>query len=373
VLQVRPVRGAREWRVFRGLPETLYRADPAYVVPLRAERRLQLGPHNPYFRHARWQPFIAWEGARPVGRVSAQVDALYEDVHGVREGHFGLLDTVDDARAVAALLDAAAAWLHAAGCTRVRGPFNLSINEECGLLVHGFGHPPVIMMGHAPPYLGSHVEAAGFTRAKDLIAYRVDLGYTEPAASRRLLESVGAHIADRPFERRRWRAELALLRGIFNAAWTGNWGFVPFTPEEFDALGPLVRFVVPPEQVRIAELDGAPVGMIAVLPNLNELIADLDGRLLPTGLVRLAWRLWRRTPAGVRVALMGVAPHLQKSPLGAAVAFLLIRNARTAAVRHGHRWAEMSWILEDNTGMRRIIEALGSEPYKRYRLYERAL
>lgn len=373
MLRVMPVHGARAVRTFLRLPETLYRADPAYVIPLRAERRMQLGPRNPYFRHAHWQRFLAWDGDRPVGRISAQVDVLYASTHGVRAGHFGLLDTRDDPAVAAALLDAAARWLRDQGCAFMRGPFNLSINEECGLLVHGFDTPPAVMMGHGPRWLPAHVEAAGLVPVKELIAYRVDLDYAEPAASRRLLADLGARLTDRPFERKNWRAELDTLRTLFNAAWADNWDFVPFTPAEFAALGPLVRFVVPPGQVRIASLDGTPVGMIAALPNLNEFTADLRGRLAPTGWLRLAWRLRRRVPTGARVALMGIAPALQKTALGAAVAFLMIRNTRAALVENGYRWVEMSWILEDNKGMRRIIEALGSDPYKRYRIYERAL
>ena len=373
VLQVMPVRTARAQRAFVRLPERLYADDPCFVTPLRLERRMQLGPHNPYFRHARWERFVAWRDGRPVGRISAQVDALYEQTHGVRAGHFGVLDAHDDPGTVAALLDAAAAWLRGQGCTLMRGPFNLSINEECGLLVHGFDTPPAVLMGHGPAYLPAHVEAAGLRAVKELIAYRVDLDYAEPAASRRLLADLGPRLTDRPFDRRNWRADVTTLRTLFNAAWADNWDFAPFIEAEFNALGPLVRFIVPPGQVRIASLDGTPVGMIAALPNLNEFTADLHGRLHPWNAVRLVWRVLRRTPAGARVALMGIAPDLQKSALGAAVAFLMIRNTRAALVANGYRWVEMSWILEDNKGMRRIIEALGSDPYKRYRIYERAL
>lgn len=373
MIEVRPVAGAREMRLFRHLPETLYRDDPAFVTPLRLERRMQLGPRNPYFRHAQWQPFLAWRDGRPVGRVSAQLDALYERTHGLRAGHFGVLDAVDDAAVVRRLLEAAAGWARAQGCTLLRGPYSLSINQECGLLVQGFQHPPVLMTGHGPAYLPEHVEAAGLRPVKELIAYRVDLDYAEPAASRRLLAELGPRLTDRPFDRRAWRADLDTLRELFNAAWARNWDFVPFTPQEFAALAPLVRFLVPPGLVRIASLDGVPVGMMATLPNFNETIADLRGRLTPSALAKLLWRLRRRRPGGVRVALMGVAPQLQRSPLGAAVAFMLIRSTRTVAVAHGYHWAEMSWILEDNRGMRRIIEALGAEPYKRYRIYERPL
>jgi GNAT superfamily N-acetyltransferase len=284
-----------------------------------------------------------------------------------------LLEADDDAEVFAALLGTAEDWLRARGMSEVRGPFNLSINEECGLLVEGFDAPPMVMMGHARPYYAARLEQHGYVKAKDLLAYIVDIDFTFPPAAQRIIERERGQVTLRPIDFRHLDRDMAILRHIFNDAWAGNWGFVPFTEAEFRQLGQLVRWLVDPGFVQIAEIDGEPVAMIAVLPNLNEAIADLRGRLLPFGWAKLLWRLKVRHPKGVRVALMGVRQRLQRSRLGSALAMLVIDAARQTGLRRGVTQAEMSWILEDNRGMRSIIESLGSRCYKRYRIYGKAL
>ena len=372
-LRVVPLQGKAAARAFWGLPQRLYRGDPHWVPPLLLERHELLSARNPVFEHLRLQAWLAMRGDVPVGRISAQVDALHEQTHHERVGYFGLLEADDDAEAFGALLGTAEDWLRSQGMTEVRGPFNLSINEECGLLVDGFDCPPMVMMGHALPYYAAHLEALGYTRAKDLLAYVVGTDFTFPPAAQRVIERERGKVTLRPIDLRQLDRDIAILRDIFNDAWAGNWGFVPFTQAEFGQLGQLVRWLVDPGFVQIAEVAGEPVAMIAVLPNLNEAIADLRGRLLPFGWARLLWRLKVRHPKGVRVALMGVRQRLQRTRLGSALAMLVIDAARQTALRRGATQAEMSWILEDNRGMRSIIESLGSRCYKRYRIYGKPL
>ncbi len=372
-LRVEPLAGKAAERAFWALPERLYANDPHWVPPLRLERHELLSARNPVFEHLTMRAWLARRGERVVGRISAQVDALYPQTHGARVGYFGLLEADDDAEVFAALLGAAEDWLRGQGVVQIRGPFNLSINEECGLLVDGFDRPPMVMMGHARPYYAAHLEALGYAKTKDLLAYIVATDFTFPPAALRVIERERDQVALRPIDLHQLDRDIAILRDIFNDAWAGNWGFVPFTEAEFRQLGQLVRWLVDPGLVQIAEVAGEPVAMIAVLPNLNEAIADLRGRLLPFGWAKLLWRLKVRHPKSARVALLGVRQRLQRSRLGSALAMLVIDAARQTGLRRGVTQAEMSWILEDNRGMRSIIESLGSRCYKRYRVYGKAL
>jgi hypothetical protein len=371
-LRVVPADRGRARSDFLTLPWPLYASDPAWVPPLLLERRLQISRRRPFFAHARAAFWVAYRGARPVGRISAQVDRLHLERYRDGTGFFGLLEAQDDAEVFAALAATAEGWLRGEGLTRVRGPFDLSINEECGLLVDGFGMPPMVMMRHGRPYYAARIEERGYRPAKDLLAYRLRTDFKVPpvmAAAIARLEDVRV----RPLRRARLREELTILREIFEDAWADNWGFVPFTAAEFDELGWVLRFVVEDDFVQIAEVGGVPAAMLVLLPNVNELIRDLDGRLLPFGWARLLARLRRGRVRGGRVALMGVRKRYQRTAQGLGLACLVIDTARQAAFERGLQDVELSWILEDNHGVRRIIETLGGEPYKRYRIYEKAL
>jgi hypothetical protein len=371
-LRVVPAERGRARSDFLTLPWRLYANDRAWVPPLLLERRLQISRRRPFFAHARAAFWVAYRGARPVGRISAQVDRLHLERYQDGTGFFGLLEAEDDGEVFAALAATAEAWLRREGLTRVRGPFDLSINEECGLLIDGFDTAPMVMMRHGRPYYAARIEEHGYRAAKDLLAYRLRSDIKLPpvmAAATARLEGVRV----RPLRRARLREELGILREIFEDAWADNWGFVPFTAAEFDELGWVLRFVVDDDFVQIAEVGGVPAAMLVLLPNVNELIRDLDGRLLPFGWARLLARLRRGRVRWGRVALMGVRKRYQRTAEGLGLACLVIDTARRAAFERGLQEVELSWILEDNHGVRRIIEALGGEPYKRYRIYEKAL
>jgi hypothetical protein len=371
-LRVAPAEGGRARADFLRVPRSLYAHDPAWVPPLRLERRLQISRRRPFFAHAQAAFWVAYRGARPVGRISAQVDRLHLERHRDGTGFFGLLEAEDDLEVFAALAATAEDWLRREGLTRVRGPFDLSINEECGLLVDGFGTPPMIMMRHGRPYYAARLEACRYRPAKDLLAYRLTGAFELPEVMRAAVDRL-QDVRVRPLRRPRLAEELGILREIFEDAWADNWGFVPFTPAEFAELGWALRFVVDDEYVQIAEVGGEPAAMLVLLPNVNELIRDLDGRLLPFGWARLLARLRRRRVTGGRVALMGVRRRYQRTALGLGLACLVIDTVRRAALARGLRDVELSWILEDNLGVRRIVEALGGDPYKRYRIYEKVL
>jgi len=373
-LRVVPVQTARDLRRFIKVPWQIYANEPNWIPPLLLEQRHSLGKKNPFFEHARGQYWIAYRGAEPVGRISAQVDDLHIERYNDATGHFGLLEAVDDPEVFAALFGTAEAWLRDRGMERVVGPFNLSINGDIGLLVHGFDTPPMFLMSHGHPYYDARVTEQGYRKAKDVVAYLLDPSLAPPdvmLGSARRADHSG-RIQIRPIRRPKLRQEMVVLSEIFNDAWSNNWNFVPFTPAEFDDLGDSLRLFVPPEFVQIAEVDGRPAAMIVIVPNVGECIRDLNGRLLPFGWARLLWRLKWRGPRSARVALLGVRKEYHRSTLATALAFGLINAVRQPVLDHRIERLELSWTLEDNHPMRRIKERIGARKYKTYRLYEKS-
>jgi hypothetical protein len=357
-LTIQVVNSRARLKEFIELPQALYQHDPNWVKPLYLEQKERFSKKNPFFQHARWQAWIARRGQRPVGRISAQIDELHLQRYQDRTGHFGCLEEN---------------WLKAEGMHRVTGPFNLSINEECGLLVDGFDTPPRIMMAHGCPFYGQQVEYRGYRKAKDLLAYHCPPDYETPKTMARLAAKAAGQVRIRHLNRRDLSNELKILRDIFNDAWSENWGFVPFTEAEFNEIGKIMTLLLDDDFVQIAEVDGEPAAMLIVLPNINEIIGDLNGSLFPFGWLKLLWRLKVRYPKSARIPLMGVVRKYQRSRLGPTLAFMVTDAAKQPVIRRGIREMEMSWILEDNAGMRSIIEALSGVAYKTYRLYEKNL
>jgi len=375
-IRIEPVESRRQLEAFIRLPNRLYRDWPSYVAPLLMERRDTLRfDKNAYFQHAEGQYWLARRGGRLVGRVSAQVDRLYLEKYQNATGHFGLLDAEDDPAVFGALLETAETWLRARGMERVLGPFNLSINEECGLLVEGFDAPPMLMMGFAPPYAARRVEEMGYRKAKDLIAYDYDVRSTPPIRGEALLERTSeAHrVRVRPVDMSRYRAELATIMDIFNDAWSENWGSVPFTEAEITHIAHGMRPLIRPELIWIAEVDDTPACMIVCLPNLYEAIADLDGKLLPFGWAKLLWRLKVRRLRTGRVLLMGIRTTWRRTLLGSALILMVLEALRQGLSKEGLERIELSWVLEDNLPMRRVIESIGGRICKTYRIYEKSL
>ena len=239
--------------------------------------------------------------------------------------------------------------------------------------MEGFDSPPFFLMGHAQPWYQRHLGTAGYTPCQDMLAYLASPHYETPKVFARQMRRVTREAVIRPLDRRRKKQELAAIREVFNDAWSDNWSFVPFTREEFDAVGNELMYVVPEDMALIAEHDGQPVGFVVMVPNINEIIRDLGGSLAPFGWAKLLWRLKVRFPDSVRVPLMGVRRSYHHTPLGPSLAIALIEKVREAARRRGVSQVETSWILEDNHGMRNIMEHIGGAISKRYRMFEKAL
>lgn len=372
-LRIVPVEGRQGLRRFIRLPWSIYADDPAWVPPLLIERGEHLSKRNPFFEHAECRFWLAYRGEKPVGRISAQVDQLHLQRYRDSTGFFGLLEAEDDPETFQMLLETAERWLSDRGMRRILGPFNLSINQECGLLVEGFDTPPMVMMGHARPYYGPRVEENSYRQEKDLLAYCIDVDFELTRAMRAVIKRAARRVSIRSLRRERFSEELEILQDIFEDAWSENWGFVPFTKAEFKHLGQNLKHLVHDEYVQIAEVDGSPDAMIIGVPNVNESIQDLNGRLLPFGWLKLLWRLKVSRPKTARVPLMGVRKLHHNSLLGAALAVMVVERVRRLGVKHGAKKVELSWILEDNTGLRKILESIGGVVYKRYRIFSKDL
>jgi len=372
-VDIREVSDRRGEDDFLRVPFDVYGDDPNWIAPLNFERRQAFAPKAPVFEHVTWTRWVACRDGRPVGRISAQIDELYRTHHDDAVGYFGLFECEDDASTAAALFERAEAWLREHGAEKAVGPFNVNINQEVGLLVDGFDTPPYFMMPHGRRYYASLLDACGYTEAQELLAYMMDPEFVTPPVMTKLLERLGERIQIRAIDRREADRELEVLRDIFNDAWHDNWGFVPFTQREFNAIGKEMLLLIPDDFIQIATLDGVPVAFIVGLPNLNEAIADLHGKLMPFGWLKLLKRVKLGYPRTGRVPLMGVRRQYHNTRLGPGLAFAVIDAMRTAFRARKIREIEMSWILSDNMGMRNIIENIGGRISKRYRMYERRL
>lgn len=372
-LAVEPVTPATMGEFLR-LPLAIQGADPAFVPPLLMAERQQLDPRrNPHFERAEIACWIVRRGGSAVGRISAHIDRVALEHSDPAAGFFGHFEAEDDPDAVAELLAAAEDWLRARGMARVIGPFEVSINDRSGLLVDGFETPPMLMMGHAPPHYARLLEKAGYHKARDLLAYHTPVERRLPPRGVRLAERLERRVRVRQIDWRRYNAEIETIVDIFDDAWSGNWGFVPFTPERLDHLARTLKPLIVKDYVAIAEIDGEPGGMMVALPNLNEATRDLGGSLVPFGWAKLLWRLKVGRIRSLRVPLMGVRRRYHGTLAGAALMVAMFDGIRQRAWERGVREAELSWVLEDNRAMRHIAEHMGARVYKRYRLYEKAL
>lgn len=373
-LQIIPVVGKALLHRFIRLPARLNAHDPHWITPLDLEREESFSPNkNPLFAHTEVQFWLAVKNGRDVGRISAQVDRDNTN-KGDFTGYFGCIAAEDDSAIFAALFASAEAWLKARGMTKIFGPFNLNINEETGLLVDGFDTPPMLLMGHDQPYVGQQVEAAGYKKAKDIYAYLSSVADAMPKAAQVLLKrELPKGLTLRKLNFKQYRKDINDISDIFNNAWMDNWRFAPFTPVDTDHLAKALKPILDERLVWFVDINGEPAGFGVCLPNLNEALQGLDGKLLPLGWAKLLWRLKVSGVKTCRVPLMGVKRKFANTFTGALMPFLIIDAMRTEALKMGYEKVELSWVLEDNLPMRHLCENFGAVAYKTYRLYEKDL
>ncbi len=372
--QIRPVspRG-RDLREFVELPYRLHRGLEHWVPPLRRDVEFLLDrARNPFYEHGATQCFVAERPAgtatRVVGRIVAIENHAHNAFHQDRVGFFGLFECEEDPEAAAMLFDAAAGWLGARGLDTLRGPVNLSTNDDCGLLIRGFHRPPAVLMPYHPRYYERLVEGAGFVKAKDLLAFFHDEGEI-PESLARAAERVArrSRAVTRSLDRSRYLAEVDVIRDLYNAAWERNWGFVPMTKREIDHMAKELKAVLVPELVRIAEVRGEPVAFALALPDLNQVLARLEGRLGPWGLVKFLW--FQRKVDSLRVLTLGIREGYRASGIDVLLYYDLFRMGFARGIRRG----EFSWVLEDNLAMSRPLERIGAVADRVYRIYDRPI
>lgn len=368
---ISPVRSRRELKQFVDLPYRLHAGTP-WVPPLKLERRMFLSRRlNPYFKHGEAEYFLARRGERVVGRASAQVDHAFNEFHDSRWGMFGFLELEDDEEAMAALLAAAEGWLRERGCERMVGPMDFSMNEESGVLIEGFELEPLVRQPWQPPYYQRLCEGAGLEKAMDLYSWALDISDREDMLpvlfelDEKAREEHGVRI--RKMSRRHLRREMDGFAEIYNAAWAQNWGFVPYSKADLDAYTIDMHLIFSREWFMVAEKDGETIAVAITLPDLNQVLKRMKGRLLPFGW----WHYLNRNRIAdrVRVGFLGVKPEHQHTGVAAS---LYVEHFDTAA-RMPQDHGEAGWILETNEAMNRGLEAMSGEIVKRYRVYEKPI
>jgi GNAT superfamily N-acetyltransferase len=367
-VDVSPVRGFSDLRAFVALPFRLHEGTP-WIPPLKLERYLFLNRRfNAYFTHGQAQYFLARRAGRVVGRITAQLDTAFNEFHDNHWGMFGFLEFEDDPDVLATLLDVAADWLRARGCDRMIGPMDFQMNDESGVLIEGFAREPMVKQPWHPPYYQQRCESAGLSKAMDLLMWErhvFDAQQVSPQLLRiaeRARTSYGVRI--RSMSRRHLRRELDEFAKVYNSAWSRNWGFVPYSKEDLDAYALDLQLVYARDWFMIAEVDGRTAGMAITVPDVNQVLKKMQGRLLPLG-----W--WYYLNKGriidrVRVGFLGVIPEYQHTGAGVALYLAQYRSGERTRQKGG----EMGWILETNHSMNRAMEALGGRITKRFRVYE---
>ncbi len=365
-----------ERRAFVDFAWEVYRNDPVWIPPLKAEVHALLDPaKNPWFRHGRAALWVARRDGTIVGRISAQVDDLVQEHMQAGLGQWGMFETLDG-EAADALITTAEAWLRGQGMSAALGPISISIWDEPGLLIEGFNQPPMVMMGHHRPAYRGWIELAGYTKAKDLLTYDLDIDKDQPTLIKRMVAAVekNPRIRIRNVDKSEFARDAAIILHLLNDAWSDNWGFVPLTDAEIAYAGKKLKPIIYEDLVRIAELDGEPVAFMLTIPDVNEMTADLNGRLFPFGFVKLLWRLRNPKVSRIRVPLMGVTKRLHGTRLAGQIAYTLIEYIRRACVEnYGVKQGEFGWVLEDNQGMMSIAELPGATINHRYRVFQKTL
>jgi hypothetical protein len=373
-IEIRETPIGGDLRDFLNVVDYVYKNDANYVRPLNMDVKDRLSRKNPFFNHAEGTTFTAHKNGWCVGRVTAQVDHAHLNLHKDEAGFFGFLDTVDDQEVVNALLDRARTWLSRRGMKRIRGPMSLNVNEEIGCLIEGFDTPPMVMMPHHHPYQANLIESAGLEKTKDLYAWRYTVGDV-PKRAQRAHDQIAAlpEVKVRHVDMKHLDKDVRIVMDIFNDAWQQNWGFVPLSEDELTKLASDFKLILVPDLTYVVDIDGEPAAFAIAIPNLNEMIHDLQGKLSPVGVAKLLWRLKVARAKTARLALLGVRSKYRHVKKYGGLSTFLYAKMNESGKRCGIEWGELSYTFEDNAPVNLGIKFMGGKIYKKYRLFEAAL
>ena len=365
-MDVKEVRTRRDFSEFYRLPWKVYRGDSNWVPPLFSDFKLRLDPRkNPFFEHSDARSFVATENGEALGRITAIIDEDHNKFHHEKVGFFGFFECVQRYEIAETLFDASRKWCGERGMTVLRGPANPSMNDECAFLLEGFDSSPVLMMTYNPPFYLDFAERYGFRKAKDLYAF---MKHREPTPERilRLLDRIKRkeRLTVRAIDMKHFWRDVEKMEDVYNAAWEHNWGFVPMSAKEFRAAAKRLKPLCVPDLVLIAEVDGDPVGIALTLPDYNQVLKRLNGKLGPLEILKFF--RYRKHITGCRSILFGV----KKECRNRGIETVLYYETEQAGMRLGYQWCELSWNLEDNDLINRFDEAVGGKLYKKYRIVE---
>jgi len=356
---------------FFALAYPIYQGEPNWVAPLLMDMHKVFGPSNPLFTHAEMQLWIARRDGRDVGRIAGVVDRTHNEFHGEKTAFFGFFESVDDTGVSGLLFETVMGWARQRGMQRILGPMNPTTNDECGLLVEGYDEPPVFMMTYNPRYYTRLMEAAGCTKAKDLLAFGFDLANTPMDRFKRLRDKFLKREPDirlEPIRKKDLKEQLGKVKSVYNDAWEKNWGFVPMTDSELDFMAARLKPLLTEGLAYVAETPEEPAGFLLAMPDFNEALKHVRGKTLSIGwLTALPYLLGWKTPKYVRVITLGVKAKYRGRGIEAA----MLAEGLTTGFRLGFQRVEASWILEENEAVQRVIALFGGQVYKRYRVYER--
>ncbi len=368
-VEIKRVESDDDLTTFILFPWQLYKDNPQWVPPLIKDVKFKLNrSKHPFFEHASVELFLAFRRMELVGRIAAIVDDRYNEFHHEQTGFFGMFECRNDVGVANSLFTEAEKWCKNKRMNRIRGPVNLSMNDECGFLLEGYDSPPVIMMPYNPAYYLELCERFGFVKAKDLYAYlKSDVGVVDRIA--KLVERVKSkeNVVVRPINMKNLHAEVAIIKEIYNDAWELNWGFVPMTAKEMDLMAKELKPICEPELVLFAEVNGKPVGVSITLPDMNQVLKKLNGRLGLIGILKFLY--YKKKITGLRSVVFGIKKEYRRT----GISIVMYYETEIRGAKLGYRSCEMSWNLEDNDLINRFDEAVGGKLYKRYRIYEKTI
>ena len=376
-IEIRQHAPGKDIKDFLRAGQEVFRFDPAWVPPLDMEIGERLSPkHNPFFKRGEAMLFTAHKDGQVVGRISASIDKEHQRLWKDERGFFGFFDTIDDEEVAKALIAAACKWLKDRGMKRVLGPASLYFNDELGCLIEGFEYPPNLMMAHSRPYQSKLIEACGFAKEKDLLCWRYDGEQPFPARVLKAWEDIKAlpEVRLRSVDTSQMERELKDIMEIYNDAWEGKWGMVPALPDEVKKMAKDMKLIIDPDIAFMAEINGKSMGMCIMLPNLNEVVADFGGKLLPFNWARLVYRTKVKHPVSTRLMLLGIRREARQNVkrYGGLSAAMYVEVAKRGVAK-GYKWGELSWTREDDAPINLGIRSMGAKVYKKYRVFAKPL